>query len=224
MPTAARGRCRRLSTRPPNCCYHPSIRRGRVSRRALPKRPSSADPPVVAAGPATDAGSAQRQRSPALIVGVGVSPGCEHALSSLLAAMPSRPGMAFVVAWHQRADAESLVGDALAQRSAVPVQQVLHRTTIEPNVVYIPPPQLALAIEGGELHTVKPKRSRHAACGEIDRLLTELASSAAERAVGVVLSGGALYGAAGLREIKERGGLTIVEEQVGSAFRGLPRS
>src|SRR5690606_13375005 len=54
--------------------------------------------------------------------------------------------------------------------------------------------------------------------------LTELASSAAERAVGVVLSGGALYGAAGLREIKERGGLTIVEEQVGGAFRGAPRS
>src|SRR5690606_7087632 len=70
----------------------------------------------------------------------------------------------------------------------------------------------------------KPKRSRSAASREIDRVLAALASCAAERAVGVVLSGGALYGAVGLREIKERGGLTIVEERAGSALLGLPRS
>jgi len=190
----------------------------------LPKRPSSADPPVVAAGPVIDAGPAPQQRSPTLIVGVGVAPGCEPALASLLAAMPSRPGMAFVVAWQQRAEALGLLSDVLAQRSTLPIREVLRRTAIEPNTVYVPPPGLALAIEDGEVYTVKPKRSRNAAPGQIDRLLTELASSTAERAVGVVLSGGALYGAAGLREIKERGGLTIVEEQAGSALRSLPRS
>src|SRR5690554_4645815 len=96
----------------------------------LPKRPSSADPPVVPAGPVIDAGPALQQRSPPLIVGVGVAAGCEPALLSLLAAMPSRPGMAFIVAWQQRSGPCGVAADVLAQRSTLPVREVERRTAI----------------------------------------------------------------------------------------------
>ncbi|MFO7285253.1 MAG: CheR family methyltransferase [Gammaproteobacteria bacterium] len=188
------------------------------------KRSFNADPPDVAGGPAGEAGLAPGQRSPPLIVGVGVSPGCDDALSALLAAMPPRPGMAFVVVWQQRDDGDGTARDALAQRSAMPVREVQQRTSIEPNIVYIPAPRHTVAIEAGEVYPLRPKRARNSACGEIDRLFTELASGRAERAVGVVLSGGKPCGEAGLREIKERGGLTVVDEPGGSALRRLPRS
>src|SRR5690606_28279838 len=77
-----------------------------------------------------------------------------------------------------------------------------------------------LAIKNGILRPTKPPRSR---IGAIDRFLTALAVDAGERAIGIVLSGGAFYGTSGLRDIKEGGGLTLVDEQASAAAHSLPR-
>ncbi|HEX6992973.1 MAG TPA: CheR family methyltransferase [Gammaproteobacteria bacterium] len=157
-----------------------------------------------------------------MIVGIGVSTGCDEQLYGLLGAMPSRPGMAFVVVRHEHVKGGPCLADALARRTSMRVHEVTARVEIEPNAVYVPPPNAELTIKSAALCPIKPRRLRVRA-GPIDRFLSALAEAAAERAIGVVLSGGALYGTTGLREIKERGGLTLVDEQAGAALQGLPR-
>ena len=157
-----------------------------------------------------------------MIVGIGVSTGCDEQLYGLLGAMPSRPGMAFVVVRHEHVKDGAGLADALARRTSMPVHEVTARVEIEPNSVYVPPQNAELTIESAVLCPIKARRPRERV-GPIDRFLSALAEAAAERAIGVVLSGGALYGTNGLREIKERGGLTLVDEQAGAALQGLPR-
>jgi len=103
----------------------------------------------------------------------------------------------------------------------MPVREVTARVEIEPNSIYVPPENAELTIKSGALCPLKPRPRER--IGPIDRFLSALAEAAAERAIGVVLSGGALYGTTGLREIKERGGLTLVDEQAGAALQGLLR-
>ena len=188
----------------------------------MPERPPSAVTPPSAAIAKTDSGSAYQPERRPLIVGIGVSTGCDEQLYGLLGAMPSHPGMAFVVVRHEQRRNTAGFIDALARRTSLPVRSVASRTEIEPNSIYVPPVNAELTVKCGALSPVKPRRAR-GGLGPIDRFLRELAWDAAERAIGVVLSGGVLYGSTGLREIKERGGLTLVDEQAGPALQGLPR-
>ena len=156
-------------------------------------------------------------------MGIGVSSGALDALLALFAAMPPRPGLAFVVVLDgQPSPGEGWPG-AVAQRTSLPVHEVGVATAVEPNAIYLAPPQVGLAIEAGVLRPVKRVRTAGLAT-VIDQFFAALASDAGERAIGVVLSGSAPHCAAGLQDIKDRGGLTIVEEPSGEIAERLPRS
>jgi two-component system, chemotaxis family, CheB/CheR fusion protein len=194
------------------------------SRGALPELPSSAALPETAAASTIEEAKSRARHDDALIVGVGVSPGCDEFLVSLLGAMPARPGLAFVVVPEAQQRVHIHLADALAQRTSLPVHEIGAKTAIEPNAIYLQPADGELSLSRGTLRPMRRKRTRPGSPSAIDRFLTALAADAGERAVGVVLSGGALHGAAGLRDIKERGGLTIVDEHSGAALGDLPRS
>jgi two-component system, chemotaxis family, CheB/CheR fusion protein len=58
----------------------------------------------------------------------------------------------------------------------------------------------------------------------INHLFVSLASDQGNRAIGIVLSGTGSDGTEGLRSIKEKGGLTIVQAPIYSEFEGMPAS
>jgi two-component system, chemotaxis family, CheB/CheR fusion protein len=69
------------------------------------------------------------------IVGTGASAGGLEAISELLAALPSRNGMAFVIVQHLGPDHESLLIELLAKRTPMPVTQAGEGIVIEPEHV-----------------------------------------------------------------------------------------
>ncbi|HEX7080799.1 MAG TPA: CheR family methyltransferase [Gammaproteobacteria bacterium] len=191
----------------------------------MPDSPSAASSP-----PATRGSSPSGRGAPPcppgssrpLIVGVGVSAGGTEALLALLRATPPRSGIAFVIIPDGPPHAEGSWPAALEHEAIAPVQEVASDTPVEPNAVYLPAPGMALTIRGGVLHASKCRRARGAA--PLDRFLATLAADAGERGVAVVLSGGGLWGVGGLRDIKENGGLTIVEEPPNGAADCMPKT
>jgi two-component system CheB/CheR fusion protein len=69
------------------------------------------------------------------IVGTGASAGGLEAISELLAALPSRNGVAFVIVQHLGPDHESLLIELLAKRTPMPVTQAGEGIVIEPEHV-----------------------------------------------------------------------------------------
>src|SRR5207237_7840059 len=94
---------------------------------------------------------------------------------------------------------------------------------IEPNRVHVIPPGFHLSIEEGNLHLSPrpPGREQHL---PIDAFFRSLAQYAQSHAIGVVLSGTSSDGAAGLREIKAVGGITLAQDPTTAKYDGMPRA
>ncbi len=82
---------------------------------------------------------------------------------------------------------------------------------VEPDHVYVIPPNVQMGIADDVLHLL-PRPTDRSQYMPVDFFLRSLADAAHERAIGVILSGTASDGAAGIREIKAVGGITIAQE------------
>ena len=136
------------------------------------------------------------------VVGVGASAGGLDAFRQLLAHVPADSGMALVLVQHLEATRASLLSDALAQATAMKVAQAEQGARIEPNRVYVIPPGVRMAIEQGVLKLSPLEEDEHRPHLPIDFFLRSLAAERGRRAIGVILSGTASDGTAGLAAIR----------------------
>ncbi|MCB1887386.1 MAG: PAS domain-containing protein [Rhodocyclaceae bacterium] len=156
-------------------------------------------------------------------MGVGASAGGLDALKRLFAALPANPGAAFVVVQHLDPDHVSLLADLLGRVTDLPVQQAEDGTPVAADRVYVLPPGRELTLELGTLRLSDPLGPRGRRM-PIDRFLESLAADAGDLAVAVILSGNGHDGALGVREIKARGGMVLVEDPERAEYAGMPRS
>src|SRR5215510_10565970 len=85
------------------------------------------------------------------VVGIGASAGGLEAFRALLKALPPDTGMAFVLISHLMPEQKSILDELLSKATAMPVTQVRRKTAVEPNHVYVIPPNKELLIKDGHL-------------------------------------------------------------------------
>ena len=156
------------------------------------------------------------------IVGIGASAGGLEAFTSLLTHFPADTGMSLVLVQHLDPMHASELTRLLARTTTMPTREVTNNLRVEPNQVYVIPPNANMIIADGVLKLEprpKGRRPPHA----IDFFFESLAQDQGEHAIGVVLSGTATDGTLGLEAIKTEGGITFAQD--GSArYDSMPRS
>lgn len=157
------------------------------------------------------------------IVGVGASAGGLEAFSALLGALPQFPGLALILVQHLAPQHESALPALLGATTRLPVLQATEGMRVEPNHVYVIPPNVQMGIADDVLHLM-PRPQDNSQYVPIDFFLRSLADSAQERAIGVILSGTASDGAVGIRDIKSVGGITLAQDPVSAKYDGMPRA
>lgn len=157
------------------------------------------------------------------IVGVGASAGGLQALKQFFAAVPADSGLAYVVVIHLASDRESHLADLLQPQVPIPVRQVTETTLLELNQVYVIPPDHNLSAIDSHLR-LTPLEERRQDRAPIDHFFRTLAESFDGHAVAVILTGTGSDGAQGIRRIRERGGIVIVQDPTEAEFDGMPRS
>ncbi|NMW18375.1 MAG: PAS domain S-box protein [Chlorobiaceae bacterium] len=157
------------------------------------------------------------------VIGIGASAGGLEAIDLFLQNVPSLSGMAFVIVQHLDPTHKGIMVELLQRVTSMPVMQVTDRLKIEPDHVYIIPPNQDMTILHGVLHLldmVKPRGLRL----PIDFFFRSLADDFQEHSIGVILSGMGFDGTLGLRSIKEKGGGVFVQDPASAKFDGMPRS
>lgn len=157
------------------------------------------------------------------IIGVGCSAGGLEALEAFFSDVPPDCGMAFVVVQHLDPHHRSSLPELLGRAAKLPVQEVKNRMKVRPNRIYVAPPNHDLTLLHDRLHLLDPAPP-HGLRLSVDFFLRTLAEERKERAIGVILSGMGSDGMIGLRAIKERGGLTLVQDLHEAKFNGMPKS
>ena len=157
------------------------------------------------------------------IVGIGASAGGLEALEQFLGHVPANSGMAVVIIQHLDPTRKGIMSELLQRTTGMKVVQVKDRTTVEPNCVYVIPPNKDMSILHGVLHLLAPVTPRGLRL-PIDFFFRSLAQDRQEHSIGVILSGMGSDGTLGLRAIKEKAGLVLVQDPASAKFDGMPRS
>jgi two-component system CheB/CheR fusion protein len=157
-----------------------------------------------------------------IVVGVGASAGGLEAFSELLKYLPLTTGMAFVLVQHLDPHHQSILSELLATKTSLRVLQVQNQTRIQPDCVYVIPPNTLMQIRDGIL-ILQTRPPIPEMFKPIDAFFQSLAHEYQLNAVGVVLSGTATDGTLGLKAIKAEGGITFAQNQT-AKFDSMPRS
>jgi two-component system, chemotaxis family, CheB/CheR fusion protein len=146
-----------------------------------------------------------------LIVGIGASAGGIKALKEFFKNVPAATGMAYVVILHLSPDFESNLAEILQVSASIPVTQVKGKVKVEPNHIYVIPPNKSLSTNDGFLSVSEIKRIEERRA-PVDIFFRTLAQSHHSRAVTVILSGTGPNGSMGIKHIKGQGGICFVQD------------
>jgi two-component system CheB/CheR fusion protein len=182
-----------------------------------PAAPPRGPDPQTAREPASEGGARLT------VAGIGASAGGLEAYSQLLESLPADPGAAIVLVQHLDPHRGSSLPEILRSVSKLPILEASQGVRLERDHVYVVPPNVQLAMVDGHLQ-LSPRPHDASQFLPIDFFFRSLAEHAGAHAIGVVLSGSASDGAAGLREVKAAGGITIAQEPESARHDGMPRS
>ncbi|TAN68562.1 MAG: PAS domain S-box protein [Methylobacter sp.] len=157
------------------------------------------------------------------IVGIGASAGGLEALEQFFSHLPDSTGIAFVVIQHLAPNYKDMMPELLQGMTTMPVLQVQNRMKIKPGCIYVNPPHKELSMLHGALYLFEPVAPRGLRL-PIDAFFYSLAEDRRDQSIGVLLSGMGSDGKLGLRAVKEKSGLVLVQDPADAKYDSMPRS
>ncbi len=116
-----------------------------------------------------------------------------------------------------------MLADLLQPSVRFPVQQVTETVPIEVNHVYVIPPNANLSAIDTHLRLSRLEAKRRER-SPIDHFFRTLAATHDGHSIGIVLTGTGSDGTLGLKEIKAKGGVILVQDPNEAEFDGMPQS
>jgi two-component system CheB/CheR fusion protein len=156
------------------------------------------------------------------VAGIGASAGGVQALQAFFDALPERVGAALVVIVHLDPEHQSDMTRILAARTRMPVHQVNKPLPLEPDHVYVIPPNRRLFMTDHEISAAafdEPRGQR----APIDLFFRSLSEQHGE-GFAIILTGAGSDGAVGVKAVKESGGVILVQDPNEAEYPSMPRS
>lgn len=154
---------------------------------------------------------------------VGGSAGAVEGMQQLAHSFPHDLPAAVFMVLHVPADTPSMLPEILNRSGPLPARHPQDREPIRPGHIYVAPSDRHLTIEDGVVRVMRgPRENRHRPA--IDPLFRTAARAGGKNVIGVILSGHADDGAAGLRAVRARGGIAMVQDPSDAAAREMPES
>src|ERR1051325_2889207 len=156
------------------------------------------------------------------LVVVGSSAGGVGALSTLVSTLNKSFPAPIVIAQHLDPQRPSHLGSILERRSTLPIVVVSETppTALESGKIYVVPANRHVRIKDGHVHLEgdhadRPKPS-------VDMLLSSAAQAYGEHLIAVILTGSGSDGAAGAVDVKDAGGVVIIQNPQTAAYPSMP--
>ncbi|MDE5421376.1 chemotaxis protein CheB [Ancylomarina sp. DW003] len=153
---------------------------------------------------------------------IGTSFGGLEALKAIIPLLPKDFPLAVIAVLHIGDNQNDSFIRYLNDISQLEIKEAEEKEAIYPGKVYFAPPNYHLLIEGDETVTLSTESKVHHSRPSIDVLFETAAWCYRDQLIGLVLSGLNQDGAYGLLQIKELGGICIVEDPDNAIARIMP--
>ncbi len=200
----------------------PEMRAGRIEGRPARETEGGSTKKCAATEMKVESGEGQRPRA-FPIVGIGASAGGLEAFEAFFDAMPPDSGMAFVLIQHLAPAHKSHLLELIQRHTQMTVFEAENRVEVQPNCVYVIPPNRDLLLRHRTLYLTPPSMPQGLRL-PIDIFFRALAEDQGETAIGIILSGAGSDGTVGLRAIKEAGGMVMAQDPASASHSGMPGS
>jgi two-component system chemotaxis response regulator CheB len=154
---------------------------------------------------------------------IGTSAGGTNALKVILKSLPRNFALPVIIVQHLHPNSDDYSARILSDSCKMIVKQANEKEKIEPGVVYTAPPNYHLLVEENETFSLSIAEREKYARPSIDVLFETAADVYGEKLIGIILTGANNDGSQGLKRIKEKGGLTIVQDPETAEVDSMPR-
>jgi two-component system, chemotaxis family, CheB/CheR fusion protein len=157
------------------------------------------------------------------VAGIGASAGGLDAISGIVKDLSSISGIAFVIIQHLDPNHPSNMVDLVRRVTTMAVDEIKDGMKVEPDRVYITPPNKNINISDYTLHLIE-QPERPGISHNIDTFFKSLAEDLKDKSVCIVLSGTGTDGTIGAKAVKAEGGIVIVQDPETAKYDWMPNS
>jgi len=156
------------------------------------------------------------------IVAIGASTGGPAAIVTILAALPKNLPFPIVIVQHICDGFTAGLGEWLAQTSGLPVHIAADGELLQAGHVYVAPSGVHTGVTANHRiqHDAGPPENRVRPA--VSFLFRSVAAAYGKQAVAILLTGMGTDGAEALKLIRDRGGLTMAQDEASSVVHGMP--
>lgn len=157
------------------------------------------------------------------VIAIASSTGGPDALSIILSRLPEKFPVPIVIAQHiSDGFVNGMVG-WLRTLTRIEVKVAMHGEYLKHGTAYVCPSENHMQVDRSKKIIFIERHARDIYRPSCDILLSSVAESFGQRAVGVILTGMGNDGVAGITRIREAGGWTIAQDEKTSVIFGMPR-
>jgi two-component system chemotaxis response regulator CheB len=155
---------------------------------------------------------------------IGSSAGGLRALLILIKDLPRDFPLPIIIVQHLLDGNDSFLAEFLNEKAKITVKEADDKEPIQKGIVYIAPPGYHLLIEDDLTLSLSMDPRVNFSRPSIDVLFESAAFVYEERCIGIILTGASSDGSQGLKKIKTKGGLTLVQDPETAEYSTMPRS
>ena len=172
----------------------------------------------------TDRDSQMAYLRPVKAVVIGASAGGVEALLTIFAGLKSGYRLPIIVVLHLPDERRSQLAEVFARRVALPVREVQDKQPIVPGTLYFAAPGYHVSVEHDLSLSLSQEEPVHYSRPAIDYLFESAADVYQQRLAAILLTGANQDGARGLSQVKQSGGLTIIQDPDEAQVATMPRA
>ncbi len=162
------------------------------------------------------------ERNPGDLIVIGSSAGGIEALSILVSSLPMDFPAPIVLAQHLDPNRPSTLDSILRNRTTLPVELVNTSSHLETGRIYVVPSNRLVSIRDGHVIVQENGTKRSRSRPSVDMLLSSAAEMYGDHLIAVILTGAGSDGAAGAVDVKNAGGIVIVQDPETARYPSMP--
>lgn len=155
---------------------------------------------------------------------IGGSAGSFQGITRILSHLPDNFQLPIIMCLHRLKHVRNGFVEALSIKSIMEVTEPYDKQPVKRGKVYLAPANYHLSIELGQYFSLSTEEMVNNSRPSIDITLETSAYAYRNRLIGILLSGANRDGALGMKRIKDRGGITIVQEPSECMIDTMPTS